>query len=114
MTDKAGRPYIEHVARVADGVKGNKDAETAAWLHDVVEDTEVTLLTHDKNVPYMEYINGLKNNEIARSVKIADLKDNMDLSRFDEPSRVDRERAEKYKEVLRVLEADVPFSETCK
>lgn len=39
QTDKAGQPYIGHVSRVAANVSGDHDAETVAWLHDVVEDT---------------------------------------------------------------------------
>lgn len=36
--DKAGQPYIGHVARVAAAVRGDDDAEVVAWLHDVAED----------------------------------------------------------------------------
>ena len=70
-----------------------------ALLHDTVEDTDITvaslkeegfpkevtdaisLLTHDKTVPYMEYITKIKSNEIATKVKIADLRHNMDVTR---------------------------------
>lgn len=38
QTDKAGQPYICHVARVAAAVRGDDDAEVVAWLHDVAED----------------------------------------------------------------------------
>ncbi|WP_426355626.1 phosphohydrolase [Stenotrophomonas maltophilia] len=40
QVDKAGRPYIEHVARVAAAVSDDPDAEAIAWLHDVLEDCE--------------------------------------------------------------------------
>lgn len=43
QTDKAGAPYITHPARVAARVAGDPKAEMVAWLHDVVEDTSVTL-----------------------------------------------------------------------
>lgn len=43
QTDKAGRPYLEHPARVASRVNGDSTAEVIAWLHDVVEDTNITL-----------------------------------------------------------------------
>ncbi|MFF1923333.1 HD domain-containing protein [Streptomyces sp. NPDC058221] len=39
--DKAGRPYAEHLAAVAEGVRirgGSDDQIAAAWLHDAVED----------------------------------------------------------------------------
>lgn len=42
-TDRSGKPYIDHPARVAAAVRDDPYAETVAWLHDVVEDTEVTL-----------------------------------------------------------------------
>ncbi|GAA3180463.1 MULTISPECIES: HD domain-containing protein [Streptomyces] len=41
QTDKAGRPYTEHLAAVADGVRargGTPEQIAAAWLHDAVED----------------------------------------------------------------------------
>ncbi|PKW07818.1 HD domain-containing protein [Streptomyces sp. 1222.5] len=41
QTDKAGRPYAEHLAAVAEGVRargGDRDQIAAAWLHDSVED----------------------------------------------------------------------------
>lgn len=41
QTDKAGRPYAEHLAAVADGVRargGDPEQIAAAWLHDAVED----------------------------------------------------------------------------
>jgi len=44
QVDKVGNDYIEHVARVAAAVRGDDTAETVAWLHDVVEDTEVTII----------------------------------------------------------------------
>jgi (p)ppGpp synthase/HD superfamily hydrolase len=64
-------------------------------LHDVVEDTEVTLaeleqkfppdvteavclLTHDKSVDYYDYVRNLKSNVIAKKVKLADLAHNSD------------------------------------
>ena len=68
---------------------------TVALLHDVVEDTEVTLaeleqafppavteavclLTHDKSVDYYDYVRNLKPNVIAKKVKLADLAHNSD------------------------------------
>ncbi|MFD5534853.1 HD domain-containing protein, partial [[Kitasatospora] papulosa] len=41
QTDKAGRPYAEHLAAVAEGVRirgGNEEQIAAAWLHDAIED----------------------------------------------------------------------------
>jgi (p)ppGpp synthase/HD superfamily hydrolase len=41
QTDKAGRPYAEHLSAVAEGVRargGDEEQIAAAWLHDAVED----------------------------------------------------------------------------
>jgi (p)ppGpp synthase/HD superfamily hydrolase len=121
QADKAGRPYIEHPAYVAAHVHGAR-AQAAAWLHDVVEDTAVTLddlraagvdsevveavglLTHDKAVPYMDYIRALKDNPLARQVKRADLAHNSDLSRIPHPTEKDYRRLEKYRRARGILE----------
>ena len=121
QVDKAGRPYIEHPSFVAAHVEGDM-AKAVAWLHDVVEDTPLSfedfeaagirpeaikalrLLTHDKSVPYMEYIAALKENPLARAVKLADLHHNSDLSRLSKITKKDKERAEKYKRAIKLLE----------
>lgn len=118
--DKAGKPYIEHPRTVADAVEGDV-AKAVAWLHDVVEDTSMMfddlqaagiapevinhlrLLTHDKSVPYMEYIAALKNDPVAREVKLADLRHNSDLSRLNTITDKDRERLVKYQQALELL-----------
>ena len=98
-------------------------------LHDLVEDTPYTLddlrnlgfppevtdavglMTHDKSIPYMEYVARIKQNPIARAVKLADLRHNSDLSRLDSVGCKDLERAEKYKKAIALLEeqAAAPF-----
>ncbi|MBQ3405509.1 MAG: GTP pyrophosphokinase, partial [Oscillospiraceae bacterium] len=93
-----------------------------ALLHDVVEDSgytlddlramgfpaEVTeaiaLMTHDDAVPYLEYVAGLKSNAIARTVKLADLRHNSDITRLNEVTKADLERVEKYKKAIALLE----------
>ena len=52
----------------------------------------------------MNYIMKIKDNPIARNVKIADLKHNMDLTRIHHPAKKDYERVEKYKAALQILE----------
>ncbi|MGX1312161.1 (p)ppGpp synthase/HD superfamily hydrolase [Streptomyces calvus] len=45
QTDKAGRPYAEHLRAVAEGVRargGDEEQIAAAWLHDAVEDDRLT------------------------------------------------------------------------
>ena len=89
--DKGGKPYLLHPLYVALGVKG-RDEKITALLHDVIEDSNITideldfltakqkeallLMTHDKKEPYFDYIKGIKSNPIARAVKISDLKQN--------------------------------------
>ena len=114
QTDKAGAPYIFHPARVSAGFTEEAKA-CVAWLHDVIEDTELSirdirregfgdtvcdallLLTHDKSVPYMEYVKRIARDPVARAVKLADLTDNMDISRLSSVTQKDRERLEKYR-----------------
>lgn len=120
QVDKAGKPYIEHPAHVAASVEGDK-AKAVAWLHDVVEDTDTTfdnlaaqgiddeviealrLLTHDKVVPYMDYVAKVKTNELARTVKLADLAHNSDLSRLPTVTDTDLKRVEKYRAAIALL-----------
>ena len=115
QTDKCGVPYIEHPRTVASFLRDPKE-KCAAWLHDTVEDSGATveeirsifgdeiadavdLLTHDKQIPYMDYIKRLAANPLARKVKMADLFHNMDESRFEGrqiPDRLVWKRANCY------------------
>ena len=91
-----------------------------ALLHDVVEDTDITLndlekefpqevidllkiLTHDKKIDYIEYIKKVKTNPIATKIKIADLKHNSDITRLENITTTDLKRIEKYKKALEIL-----------
>ena len=100
QVDKSGIPYIFHPVHLAEQMK-SEETVIVALLHDVVEDTEYTLqdiaamgfpqevlealalMTHDEAVPYMDYVARLKGNPIARTVKLADLRHNSDLTRLD-------------------------------
>lgn len=116
---KDGKPYIEHPRTVASMVNGETE-KAVAWLHDVVEDTDATIdrvrelfgneiadavavMTHDKNVPYMDYVRNIKENAVARKVKMADLSHNMDLSRLANVTDEDLRRVEKYKKAYEIL-----------
>ena len=121
QVDKAGEPYILHPLYVMSKMHTEEEA-IVAILHDVIEDTACTLddlrkagfsenvleslrlLTHDPKAQYMNYIMKIKDNPIARNVKIADLKHNMDLTRIPHPAKKDYERVEKYKAALQILE----------
>ena len=99
--DKAGAPYILHPLRVMANVE-HEDEKIVAVLHDVVEDTAITIddlraegfsdeicagvdaLTKIDGESYEAYLQRVKSNSIARSVKLADLKDNMNLLRLPE------------------------------
>ena len=119
--DKSGLPYVFHPFHIAEQMK-DEDTVTAALLHDVVEDTSVTIddlknygfseevisavaaLTHDPDTDYMDYIARVKKNPIASAVKLEDLKHNSDLTRLDEVSAKDIQRNEKYKKAIALLE----------
>lgn len=121
--DKGGNPYIEHPKYVAEHVNTVLD-KTVAWLHDTIEDTGYTvsmmradgfddnvinavqLLTHKKGEPYLDYIKSLASNETARNVKIADLHNNMDLTRLpvnDRNTDDVKRRMNKYTKALSIL-----------
>lgn len=119
--DKNGYPYVSHPLHLAEDMR-DEASTVLALLHDVVEDTDMTLedienlgfskditaalklLTHDRHVPYMSYINEIKCNHLARVVKIADLKHNSDITRLDIVTEKDIKRTVKYKESLKALE----------
>ncbi len=112
--DKAGKPYILHPLRVMFS-RINETERICAVLHDVIEDTDITLdylrndgfseeilsaldaLTRRRNESYDEFIGRILNNKIACYVKLADLCDNMDLSRIKNPTEKDFQRVEKYR-----------------
>ena len=117
--DDFGIPYVFHPYHLAESMDDEYSTCTAL-LHDVVEDTNVTfdeleknfspevieglkLLTHDKNVDYLEYIRKIKNNPIARKVKLADLYHNSDPTRMENPTPKDLERKEKYRKAIEIL-----------
>lgn len=114
-TDKSGEPYILHVLRVMNNLHTrDKELQIIAVLHDCVEDNVCTiedlykhgfservlaairLLTHEKDISYDNYIKQLSSNEDARLVKLADLRDNSDITRLKDLGVKDIERIEKY------------------
>lgn len=119
QVDKAGMPYILHPISIAMRMP-NEILTTIALLHDCLEDTDISidelqrdfpqevidalkLLTHDKNVPYFDYIQKIKENENATAVKIADLKDNSNLSRLTNITQEDIDRQNKYLQAISIL-----------
>jgi hypothetical protein len=122
-TDKGGHPYILHPLRVMLAVE-SMDERLAAVLHDVLEDTAWTLaqlreegfsetviqaleaLTKQQGEDYMTFVLRAGTNPLAKTVKLADLADNMDLSRIPHPTEEDFERYLKYREAFEVLQAE--------
>lgn len=118
--DRYGQPYILHVIRVAARVF-DPPAQMAAALHDVVEDTAVTLdelrlmgypepvlaavecLTRRDSETYEEFIERIAPNPLAVRVKLADLEDNMDLRRGGLLRAGDLERVARYQRAWRRL-----------
>ena len=121
QVDKTGMPYVFHPFHLAEQMT-DEITTVCALLHDVVEDTDLTLsdlsdmgypkevtdalalLTHAPEVDYFDYVKEISKNSIARAVKIADLKHNSDLTRLDTVDEWALIRAEKYKKALGMLE----------
>lgn len=119
--DKSGLPYVFHPFHLAEQMP-DEDCIITALLHDVMEDTDysledirllgfsedvltaLVLLTHCDDTPYLDYVSKLKGNRIARTVKLADLRHNSDLSRLESVTEKDLARVEKYKRAIAILE----------
>ena len=119
QTDKAGAPYLNHPLAVAAQLSEPEEIVTAL-LHDVLEDTFVTpdtienlfgaeilaavqAVTRREGESYMAFVARAKQNPIARAVKLADLRHNMDLSRIPNPTAEDHARVEKYRRAEALL-----------
>lgn len=118
--DKGGHPYILHSLRVMFSLDDEKD-RIIAVLHDVVEDTDASLedlktcgfpedvlsaldaLTRKPGETRMQQAGHIKKNPAARRVKLADLSDNMDMSRIRQPGEEDFARLREYEAVLAFL-----------
>ena len=97
QVDKCGIPYIFHPLHLAEQMEDEISC-TVALLHDVAEDTAISLedlsrefpeevmrplrlLTHDKGTDYFDYVRSVKADPIAVKVKLADLAHNSDQTR---------------------------------
>lgn len=118
--DKANKWYIYHPLRVSFKMK-TLDLKIIALLHDVVEDSNITLkqlskyfnneviesvcaITRNPNEKYFDYIKRVKLNDKATLVKIEDLKQNLDISKIKNITKYDVSRCKKYKKALIYLE----------
>ena len=122
VTDKGGNPYILHPLRVMFSLNTDEE-KIVGVLHDVVEDAEdwdferlqkegfsnevldalrsVTKFSENEN--YDEFIQRGLGNEIGRTVKIADIRDNLDVTRIGALKDKDLKRLNKYKKSLKIL-----------
>jgi len=119
--DKGGSPYILHPLRVMGNVDGESE-KIVAVLHDVVEDSNWTfeallaegfsneviealksVTKNSDNEDYDSFIQRAMQNPIGRKVKIADLRDNLDVTRIAELGDKDLQRINKYKKALKIL-----------
>ena len=120
QVDKTGLPYVFHPFHLAEQMT-DEISTICALLHDVVEDTDYTfddiremgfpkevvdvlrLLTHEDGVSYMDYVEKISANPIAKQVKLADLRHNSDLTRLDVIDEKALQRNEKYKKAIEFL-----------
>lgn len=120
QVDKAGKPYIGHPVRV-EMMCSRQEDRLVALLHDTVEDGDiaseyllmvgfpqdvvdaVTSVSRKRGEDYFDFIQRCKANPIGRRVKIADLKDNMDITRLNELTEKDIERLKKYHKAYKIL-----------
>jgi (p)ppGpp synthase/HD superfamily hydrolase len=119
--DKAGAPYVLHPLRVMLSLKSD-DERIVAVLHDVCEDcpgwtferlraegfserilTALNSVTKRDGEAYEDFVRRAADNPIGRAVKLADMKDNCDLSRISSPTERDFARIEKYKKAIDLI-----------
>lgn len=122
QVDKSGMPYILHPTRVAERMR-TAEEKVVGWLHDTVEDTDLSLsdiiqqfgpetadavdaISRREDESWEKYLQRVKLNPIARSVKISDLIDNSNLSRLEDITIKDVKRQEKYNLALQFLLTD--------
>jgi (p)ppGpp synthase/HD superfamily hydrolase len=119
--DKSGLPYVFHPFHLAEQME-TEETIIVALLHDLVEDTDYTLddlrkmgfsqevvgaiglMTHADAVPYMDYVAKIKENPLAKAVKLADLRHNSDLTRLNSVDQKALDRREKYLKAIKFLE----------
>ncbi len=120
--DRYGQPYILHPIRLMQNVSTMPE-KICAILHDVVEDSEWTLkslkregfpppiikaldcLSKREGEAYRDYVRRAARNSIARQVKLADLEDNMNMTRIDRLKAEDLKRLQKYHDAWRFLQS---------
>ncbi|MCR2033128.1 GTP pyrophosphokinase [Anaerofustis stercorihominis] len=122
QTDKGGMAYIMHPFYIESKLN-EEDEIITALLHDTLEDSNLTkedLLNEGfstdiieaidtltkKQDDYFDYIYKVKKNDLARKIKLLDLKHNMDLTRLEKITNKDIKRNERYKKAIEILNGD--------
>lgn len=118
--DKVGEDYINHVLYVSEGLKTSSE-KIVGLLHDVIEDTSVTIndlitlgfsteiiealraITRLKTESYNEYLRKVSRNEIAYQVKLIDMKHNSMISRSSNPTTEYIKKCKSYEKNLKKL-----------
>jgi (p)ppGpp synthase/HD superfamily hydrolase len=122
VKDKGGAPYILHPLRMMLALS-SPDERIVAVLHDVCEDcpgwtldrlraegfsdhiiTALDSVTKREGEDYETFVRRAAANSIGRQVKLADLRDNSQLSRISQPTQSDFDRIEKYRIAIEVIE----------
>ncbi len=119
--DKGGKPYFNHLVRVAEKFKEDDFLYPIAMLHDLLEDCSewnvkslgclfsenivktIELLTRKSGQDYFDYINEINQSSWATKIKLADLKDNMNITRLENISDKDFQRLNKYLKAYKIL-----------
>ena len=121
ITDKGGAPYILHPLRMMMDLTSAEE-RIVAVLHDVCEDcpgwtferlrgegfseeilADLDSVTKREGETYEEFALRAAINPIGRRVKLADLRDNSDLSRITNPSVKDHQRIAKYARAIELI-----------
>ena len=121
QTDPSGVPYIFHPLYLAQQMT-DEISTAAALLHDVVEDTPISLddlrregfpesviqvvdlLTHREDVSYLDYVRALKDNPAAKAIKLADLAHNCNVTRLNEVTAEDIKYLARYRAAFEILQ----------
>ncbi|QUH21877.1 GTP pyrophosphokinase [Alkaliphilus sp. B6464] len=121
--DKGGNLYILHPLSIMLKMPDDR-SKIVAVLHDIIEDTSITpedlknlgfgddilipldYLTRKKNETYMEFVRRAAQHPVSKLVKMADIENNMDLTRISNPTKKDYDRVKKYEKALKILKMD--------
>ena len=120
QVDKAGNDYMEHVLAVSSSFMSQNEY-VVSLLHDIIEDTTcrasdlieygipqrlivaIESMTRRDGERYFDFIKRLMQDPIAVKVKIADIRHNLDATRFPDPSLYPASLKKRYEKALEML-----------